>query len=72
MEVIAAIGLAGNIIQFVDFGGILISKTTEIQKSGTGALAGNINIEAVTNNLAILRTKLYDLAESAGAGVAAE
>lgn len=33
MEILAAIGLAGNIIQFVDFGGKLISKTAEIYKS---------------------------------------
>ncbi|KAI9777342.1 MAG: hypothetical protein M1839_008950 [Geoglossum umbratile] len=66
MEVLAAIGLAGNIIQFVDFSGKLISKTAEIHKSGTGALAENINIEAATNDLALLSTKLHDSANSAG------
>lgn len=64
MEVLAAIGLAANIIQFVDFSGKLISKANEIQKSGTGALAENINIEAATNDLALLRTKVHDSAES--------
>ncbi|KAH0543092.1 hypothetical protein FGG08_002606 [Glutinoglossum americanum] len=66
MEVLAAIGLAGNIIQFVDFGGKLISKTAEIQKSSTGALAENINIETATDDLALLSTKLHDSANSAG------
>ncbi|KAH0563496.1 hypothetical protein GP486_001931 [Trichoglossum hirsutum] len=66
MEVFAAIGLAGNIIQFVDFGGKLISKMAEIQKSGTGALAENIDIETATNDLALLSTKLHDSANSAG------
>ncbi|KAI9766763.1 MAG: hypothetical protein M1839_004767 [Geoglossum umbratile] len=65
MEVLAAIGLAGNIIQFVDFSGKLISKTAEIRKSGTGALAENINIETATNDLALLSTKLHDSANSA-------
>ncbi|KAI9778855.1 MAG: hypothetical protein M1839_007818 [Geoglossum umbratile] len=64
MEVLAAIGLVGNIIQFVDFGGELISKTVEIQKSGTSALAENINIETATNDLALLSTNLRDSAES--------
>ncbi|KAI9771952.1 MAG: hypothetical protein M1839_002585 [Geoglossum umbratile] len=66
MEVLAAISLAGNIIQFVDFSGKLISKTAEIRKSGTGALAENINIETATNDLALLSTKLHDSANSAG------
>ncbi|OCK84564.1 hypothetical protein K432DRAFT_282313, partial [Lepidopterella palustris CBS 459.81] len=66
MEVLAAIGLAGNIIQFIDFGGKLISKTAEIQKSGAGALADNINIETATNDLALLSTKLHDSAKSTG------
>ncbi|KAI9862929.1 MAG: hypothetical protein M1813_004102 [Trichoglossum hirsutum] len=64
MEVLAAVGLAGNIIQFIDFGGRLISKTVEIQKSGTGALAENINIEAATNDLTLLSTKFHDSANS--------
>ncbi|KAI9760768.1 MAG: hypothetical protein M1840_002214 [Geoglossum simile] len=66
MEVLAAIGLAGNIIQFVDFSGKLISKMAEIHKSGTGALAENINIETAANDLALLSTKLHDSANSAG------
>ena len=66
MEVLAAIGLAGNIIQFVDFGGKLISKTVEIHKFGTSALAENINIETTTNDLALLSTKLCDSANSTG------
>ncbi|KAI9772557.1 MAG: hypothetical protein M1840_000762, partial [Geoglossum simile] len=66
MEVLTAIGLVGNIIQFVDFGGKLISKTAEIQKSGIGALVENINIETATNDLVLLSTKLHDSANSAG------
>jgi NACHT domain len=65
MEVLAAIGLAGNIIQFINFGGKLISKMAEIHKSGTGALAENIDIETATNDLTLLSTKLHDSANSA-------
>jgi hypothetical protein len=38
----------------------------EIQKSGTGTLVENINIEITTNDLVLLSTKLYDSANSAG------
>jgi hypothetical protein len=64
MEVLAAIGVAGNIVQFVDFGGKLISKTAEIYKSGTGALIENVDIETATNDLIRLTTKLQDSADS--------
>jgi NACHT domain len=66
MEILTAIGLAGNIIQFVDFGGKLVSKTAEIYKSGTGALIENVDIETATNDLILLSTKLHDSAHSAG------
>jgi hypothetical protein len=66
MEVLAAVGLAGNIIQFVDFSGKLVSKTAEIYKSGAGALIENVDIETATNDLILLSTKLHDSADSAG------
>src|SRR6266566_2274950 len=62
MDILVAIGLAGNIIQFVDFGGKLISKTAEIYKSSTGALVENVDIETATNNLVLLSTTLQDSA----------
>jgi len=65
MEIVAAIGLAGNIIQFVDFCGKLISKTAEIYKSGAGALVENVDIETATDDLALLSTTLQDSANSA-------
>jgi hypothetical protein len=65
MEVLAAIGLAGTIIQFVDFSGKLVSKTAEIYKSGAGALIENIDIETATNNLILLSTNLHASADSA-------
>lgn len=66
MEVLAAVGFAGNIIQFVDFSGKLVSKTAEICKSGAGALIENVDIETATNDLILLSTKLHDSAGSAG------
>ena len=65
MEVVAAIGLAGNIIQFVDLCGKLISKTAEIYRSSVGALVENVNIETATDDLALLSTTLQDSANSA-------
>ncbi|XTI87333.1 putative WD-repeat protein [Cenococcum geophilum] len=65
MEIVAAIGLAGNIIQFVDFCGGLISKTAEIYKSGAGALVENVDIETATDDLALLSTTLQDSTNSA-------
>src|ERR1700722_20902334 len=65
MEGLAAIGLAGTIIQFVDFSGKLVSKTAEIYKSGAGALIKNIDIETATNNLILLSTNLHASADSA-------
>ena len=66
MEILAAIGLAGNIVQFVDFSGKLVTKTAEIYRSGTGALVENIDIETATNDLVLLSTKLHDSANSTG------
>ncbi|KAI9785399.1 MAG: hypothetical protein M1816_000414, partial [Peltula sp. TS41687] len=60
MEVLTAIGLTANIIQFVDFGGKLISKTAEIYESSSGVLVENVDIETATNDLARLSAKLHD------------
>jgi len=35
MEALAALGVAGNVVQFVQFAGQLISQFDEIRKTGT-------------------------------------
>jgi cysteinyl-tRNA synthetase len=64
MDPLTIIGLVGNIVQFVDFSGKLISKSTELYQSSEGALAENINTETVTNHLVLLNNKLKNAATS--------
>jgi hypothetical protein len=66
METLAAIGLVGNIVQFVDFSEKLVSKSVQLYRSYDGALAENIDIETATNNLLILNEKLKDNATIVG------
>lgn len=67
MEAVAAIGLIGNIVQFVDFSGKLI-KSVELYRSHNGTLAENVDIEAATKHLAALSQKLKDDAIIVGDG----
>lgn len=60
METLAIIGLVGNIVQFVDFSGKLISKSAELYRSSEGALAENSDIETAVNHLVLLTNKLKD------------
>ena len=66
METLAIIGLVGNIVQFVDFSGKLISKSTELYQSSEGALAENIDTETATNHLVWLNSKLQNAATTTG------
>jgi hypothetical protein len=68
METLAAIGLVGNIVQFVDFSQKLISNSIQLYHSYDGALAENIDVETVTNDLLILNKKLKDDATTVGDG----
>ena len=58
MEALAALGLASNIIQIVDFGARLLSKSREIHHSADGSLDENNILEDVTSNLAELSFEL--------------
>jgi len=66
METLAIIGIVGNIVQFVDFSGKLISKSTELYRSSEGALAENIDTETITNHLVLLNNKLKGAATATG------
>jgi N-terminal domain on NACHT_NTPase and P-loop NTPases len=66
METLAIIGLVGNIVQFVDYSGKLISKSTELYRSSEGALAENIDTETATNHLVLLNSKLQKAAATTG------
>ena len=58
MEAIAALGLAGNVFQFVDFVSKLISAGVEIAESVEGATERTLEIEKVYNSLDAFSTRL--------------
>jgi hypothetical protein len=58
MDPLAALSLAGNVIQFVDFGSRILGIADELYHSASGALAVNDELEFVTNDLRTLVTKL--------------
>jgi hypothetical protein len=58
LDPFTALGVAGNIVQFVDFTVKLISKSHEIYKSVDGALVENQDLEAIANNLSRLTERL--------------
>ena len=66
METLAIIGLIGNIVQFVDFSGKLISKSIQLYQSSDGALTENIGTETATNHLIQLNNKLENGANVTG------
>jgi hypothetical protein len=66
MEALAVIGLVGNIVQFVDFGSKLISKSVQLYQSRDGVLTENINTETATNRLVRLSSKLENAANATG------
>jgi N-terminal domain on NACHT_NTPase and P-loop NTPases len=66
MDILATIGLVGNIVQFVDFGSKLVSKSAKLYRSSEGALEENIDTETATNHLLLLNDKLKDAATSTG------
>jgi hypothetical protein len=57
-EAFAAIGLAGNIVQFLDLGTILLLKGQELYKSADGALKENLEIEKLASEVKSLSQKL--------------
>jgi hypothetical protein len=58
MDPLSALSLAGNVIQFVDFGTQLFSKTCELYKSPVGTLKANDEIRLITTDLEVLVKKL--------------
>lgn len=58
MDPLTALGLASNIVQFVDFASKLISQSHEIYRSADGALEDNVALEHVAKNLSRLGGEL--------------
>ena len=51
METLAAVALAGNVVQFLDFGGKLIDGALELRGSKDGATSTTVVLEAATKSL---------------------
>lgn len=67
MDPLSALSLAGNIIQFIDFGGRLLSNARELYKSSVGSLAIHDEIVLITTDLETLIKKLrLSICESLG------
>ena len=58
LDPITALGVAGNVVQFIDFGLKVTSKAREIYRSVDGALEENVDLEVVTGDLAAITQKL--------------
>ncbi|KAH7394877.1 hypothetical protein DE146DRAFT_615545 [Phaeosphaeria sp. MPI-PUGE-AT-0046c] len=72
-EALVAVGLAGNIIQFISFSSALVSKTKDIHKSASGVSSDLVDFDIVSSSLRDLikpllnnsnvSTQLYQIAE---------
>lgn len=58
MDPLSALSLAGNIIQFVDFGTRLFAEGQELYKSEAGRLKADEELELVINDLSALVRKI--------------
>ncbi len=58
IDPIAAIGLAANIVQFVDFSWKLLSETRDLYDSSTGVSADNDLLETISKDLINLNDAL--------------
>ena len=57
---ITAIGLAGNIAQFCQYAGMIVSKGNKIYKNVDGAFRENDDLEAVSRKLRTVTTSLSE------------
>lgn len=58
MDPITALGVAGSIVQLVDFGIKVVSKGNKIYYSGDGSTAENHDLENVANDLVLIQNRL--------------
>ena len=58
MDPVAALGLAGNIVQFVDFSCKVIHDSKSLYSSSTGASAGNDILESISSDIIDLNDAL--------------
>lgn len=61
LDPLTALALAGNIMQFVEFSGKIISGSSELFQSSSGVLKSNEALEAITKDLVAMTSKLGQL-----------
>ena len=66
LEALAAVGLAGNIVQFIDFSTNLLAEAREIHQSTTGSSATNVELETIAARLRHLAASLSTSAPDPG------
>ena len=60
MDPLSVVSLAGNIIQFVEFGSNLVCGSLDIYKSADGATSDNSELKLITEDLTGLCSKLIE------------
>ena len=63
MDPVTIVGLIAAIVQFVDFSSELVSSSTEIYRSTSGALQRNVHLEQTTRDLIQLNDNITDSAD---------
>jgi hypothetical protein len=58
LDPLTALGLAGNIVQFVDFSSKLISEGIELYNSMDGALTRNVELNSIVEDLSLVAADL--------------
>jgi hypothetical protein len=72
LDPITALGIAGNVAQFIDFGLKATSKAREIHQSARGVTAENADLELITKDLVAVNAQLYTSVGSSGDAEALE
>ena len=65
MDALSAVGLAANIVQFIDFTTTIVSKTRYLRSSANGVLAEDRDRKVATEHIQTLASKLR---QTAGVG----
>ena len=60
MEPLTALGLAGNVIQFIDYAQKLVSGSKELYQSTTGLTKENDILDVITNDVLDISSKIAD------------
>jgi hypothetical protein len=60
MDALSALGLAGNIVQFVSFSHEIVSLGKEIYKSASGTRAESLELESIIQDLSAIHGSLRD------------